>query len=460
MESTFELFSIGIGPSSSHTVGPMKAGFDFVSKINNANILKKTTKITIDLYGSLALTGKGHKTDYAIILGIMGFLPHNVNIDESNKLYEKCLNRKKLSIFNKKNINFNYHTDLNFHYDKFLTEHSNGMKISAYNENALLFQKKYFSIGGGFILDDQEIKKDIIPTKIINNKLYNFSTAKELNELCLKNNLSIDELIYENEKSIFGNKEEVNKKLNAIWQTMEKSIERGINSKEDILPGCLKVKRRAPKLYKKLLETNTPKTDLNIINTYAIAVNEENASGGKVVTAPTNGAAGIIPAVLKYFLETKNITNKEEKQSFIAKYLFTCSAIGILYKSGASISAAEVGCQGEIGVACSMAAAGYCALLGGSIKDIESAAEIAMEHNLGLTCDPIGGLVQIPCIERNSMGAVQAINAAKLAYLDSGEKKFVGLDYAIKAMYETGLDMNIKYKETSLGGLAINVPIC
>ncbi|MFC4892612.1 L-serine ammonia-lyase [Pseudofrancisella aestuarii] len=457
MESTFELFSIGIGPSSSHTIGPMRAGCDFVSI--NENFLKDTTRIKIDLYGSLALTGKGHKTDYAAILGIMGFLPESIDIELAKKLYEECLLNKKISLKNEHVLDFDYDRDLEFHFKEFLPEHANGMRFSLFNNDELLTSKEYFSIGGGFIVDKKQIKKDEIPTEITCNKPYRFATMKELANLCESANKSIAQLMFDNEIAVFGEGVAI-EKLNAIWNVMELSIEKGLTSKEGILPGGLKVRRRAPSLYKKLRDLNTEITDFNYLNAYAIAVNEQNACGERVVTAPTNGAAGVIPAVLKYYLEVNNIADESKRLKVIKEYLFTCAAVGILYKTGASISAAEVGCQGEVGVACSMAAAGYCALLGGDVNSIESAAEIAMEHNLGLTCDPIGGLVQIPCIERNAMGAVQAINAAKLAHLDSGEKHFVGLDYAIKVMFETGLDMNTKYKETSLGGLAVNVPIC
>eukprot|EP00919_Chromeraceae_sp_WS-2016_P056287 GHVR01133608.1.p1 GENE.GHVR01133608.1~~GHVR01133608.1.p1 ORF type:complete len:300 (+),score=76.24 GHVR01133608.1:174-1073(+) len=280
----------------------------------------------------------------------------------------------------------------------------------------------------------------------------------ELREHCLNNNKSIDEIIFENEKICYGEEKALDK-LADIWLVMDTSIEKGLSSVETTLPGGLKVRKRAPNMIKKLKEYNIINTDFNYLNAYAIAVNEQNACGERIVTAPTNGAAGIVPAVLKYYLVTHtDILNKNEIIKIVNKYLLVCSAIGILYKSGASISAAEVGCQGEVGVACSMAAAGYCALLGGDLESIESAAEIGMEHNLGLTCDPICGLVQIPCIERNAMGAVKAINAAKLAHLDNGEKRFVGLDHVIKVMYETGLDMLSKYKETSLGGLATHGP--
>ncbi|AIT10153.1 serine dehydratase [Candidatus Francisella endociliophora] len=457
MESTFELFSIGVGPSSSHTIGPMRAGCDFINLYSDK--LAETTRVQIDLYGSLALTGKGHKTDYAAVLGIMGFLPESVDIELAKKLYGHCLIHEELDLNQKFNINFNYNRDIVFHYDEFLPEHSNGMRFSLFKEETLLCEKEYFSIGGGFIVDKKQVKKDEVPTEKPCNKPYKFATMAQLRQLCEQEQKTIDEIMFENERVAYGEQESL-KKLSEIWNVMETSIEKGLTCPEVELPGGLKVRKRAPSMIKKLKAANIENTDFNYLNAFAIAVNEQNACGERVVTAPTNGAAGVIPAVLKYYLQTHEVVNREELQQIINKYLLVCAAIGILYKSGASISAAEVGCQGEVGVACSMAAAGYCALLGGDIDSIESAAEIGMEHNLGLTCDPIGGLVQIPCIERNAMGAVQAINAAKLAHLDNGEKRFVGLDYVIKVMYETGLDMCSKYKETSLGGLATNVPVC
>ena len=457
MESTFELFSIGVGPSSSHTIGPMRAGCDFINI--NKQFLSQTTRIQIDLYGSLALTGKGHKTDYAVVLGVMGFLPESVDIELAKKLYGNCLTNEKLDLNEEYNIEFNYGHDLIFHYDEFLPEHANGMRFSIFNDDKLLASKEYFSIGGGFIVDKHHIKKDEIPTEMPCNKPFKFKSMEDLRNICMQTNMSINQIMFENEKVAYGEQESLDK-LAELWQVMDTSIERGLTCPEAILPGGLKVRKRAPSMLRKLKEKKIIKSDFNYLNAYAIAVNEQNACGERVVTAPTNGAAGIVPAVLKYYLENNEFCNELEKTKVINKYLLISAAIGILYKSGASISAAEVGCQGEVGVACSMAAAAYCGLLGGDLDCIESAAEIGMEHNLGLTCDPIGGLVQIPCIERNAMGAVQAINAAKLAYLDSGEKRFVGLDYVIKVMLQTGQDMSSKYKETSLGGLAMNVPVC
>ncbi len=457
MESTFELFSIGVGPSSSHTVGPMKAAYQFIQE--TATLLPKVTRIQIDLYGSLALTGIGHKTDFAAIVGLMAFSPESINIDLANDMYSQAIEKNEFKLAQKYTIDFDYQRDVIFNKSEFLPEHANGMRFSIFQNERLLSAKEYFSIGGGFILDKEQMLSGNRTVETKASKPYEFATAKDLSQLCHKNDITIAELMFENEVSTLS-ETDVIQQIENLWQVMDDSINRGLNAKDEILPGGLNVRRRAPTMLQKLNIQKVIKSDFNYLNAYAIAVNEQNACGQKVVTAPTNGAAGIIPAVLRYFLENNPTNDAKLRFEIVKEYLLTCSAIGILYKSGASISAAEVGCQGEVGVACSMAAAGYCALLGGDIDSIESAAEIAMEHNLGLTCDPIKGLVQIPCIERNAMGAVQAINAAKLAHLDSGEKKTVGLDYVIKAMYETGLDMSSKYKETSLGGLAINVPVC
>ena len=458
MESTFELLSIGIGPSSSHTIGPMRAGCDFV-KIY-ADHIPDVTRIKIDLYGSLALTGIGHKTDYASILGVMGNLPESIDIEKAKDDYKKCIDENLMNLARKKIIKFDSDNDIEFHFNEFLPQHANGMRFSFYGENdKLLCSKEYFSIGGGFIVDKDQIENEERDSQQSCDKPYQFEIMKELTEICTSSSLNIDDVMMANEVHEFGEKVAY-EKLDAIWAAMEECIHKGLSCEDGILPGGLNVRKRAPGMMRKLIAADIDKSDFNYLNTYAIAVNEQNACGERVVTAPTNGAAGVIPAVMKYYLVKNDITNEEEVKKIVNKYLLICAAVGILYKSGASISAAEVGCQGEIGVACSMAAAGYCALLGGDIYAIEAAAEIGMEHNLGLTCDPIGGLVQIPCIERNAMGSAQAINAAKIAWLDSGEKKFVGLDYVIKVMYETGLDMSSKYKETSQGGLATNVPIC
>ena len=451
--SIFDLFSIGVGPSSSHTVGPMRATFRFLQR-NKAH-LADSARFTIELFGSLALTGKGHKTDYACVLGAAGFEPHNINIDEAAHSYYEILKQKRIQLFRQQEIDFDYDQDLIFHYHQALPEHANGMLFTLWDAHGgKLSALKYFSVGGGFILDEHEMHKQNDPAPVDAHEVpYGFSTATELLSLCETNQMTIAEVMMANECSL-RTKEEVGNGVFAIWQVMEQSIDKGLMT-DGVLPGGLEVKRRAYKLKKRLEDSCLDVKDLNWLNIFAIAVNEENAAGGRVVTAPTNGAAGVIPAVLKYHMLSQSKISKKE----IVDYLLTTAAIGILFKKGASISAAEVGCQGEVGVACSMAAAGLCALLGGTVEQIENAAEMGMEHNLGLTCDPIGGLVQIPCIERNAMGGVQAVNAAKLSLLGDGEHH-VSLDKVIQTMKETGRDMSTKYKETSLGGLAVNLPAC
>ncbi len=451
--SIFDLFSIGVGPSSSHTVGPMRATFRFLQR--NEAYLKNTTRFSIELFGSLALTGKGHKTDYACILGAAGYEPRSIDISKAAAGYEQILKSKKVRLLGQYEIDFDYAEDLIFHYSEALPEHANGILFTLWDKNgAKLSSLKYFSVGGGFILDEHEMRKQNDPAPVDAHEVpFPFSTAKGLLYLCQTHQMNIADLMMANECSL-RSKEEVEKGVLQLWQVMDQSIDKGLMTDGE-LPGGLKVRRRAYKLKKRLEESRLDIKDLNWLNVFAIAVNEENAAGGKVVTAPTNGAAGVIPAVLKHHILSHPFTTTKE----IIDYLLTTAAIGILFKKGASISAAEVGCQGEVGVACSMAAAGLCALLGGSVAQVENAAEMGMEHNLGLTCDPIGGLVQIPCIERNAMGAVQAVNAAKLSLLGDGEHH-VSLDQVIQTMKETGKDMSTKYKETSLGGLAVNLPAC
>ena len=451
--SIFDLFSIGIGPSSSHTVGPMRASFRFLTE--HQKLLTSISRFKIELFGSLALTGKGHKTDYAVLLGSSGLEPQNINIDEAQHIYRQILSAAKLSLLGKQDIVFDPQKDLVFHYEKILPQHPNGMQFTLYDSKGQQrAQKQYFSVGGGFILDQDEIRAETDPAPVQGQVVaFPFETGSELLRICQDNHLSIAEVMMHNECS--GKTEaEVRLKVLEIWQVMEASINKGLNTTGE-LPGGLSVKRRAPHLKKKLEKQHLDVKDLNWLNVFAIAVNEENAAGGKVVTAPTNGAAGIIPGVLKHYLSSHPYATEDD----IVNYLLTTAAIGILFKKGASISAAEVGCQGEVGVACSMAAAGLCAISGGSAEQVENAAEMGMEHNLGLTCDPIAGLVQIPCIERNAMGAVQAVNAAKLALLGNGDHH-ITLDKVIQTMKQTGKDMSTKYKETSLGGLAVNFPAC
>ncbi len=451
--SIFDLYSIGIGPSSSHTVGPMRAAYRFV-KTYLKQYEKVVTRVHIDLYGSLALTGKGHSTDTACLLGLSGQLPERVDPAEVVPLVQKTTKEKKIALFGEKIIPFDVAQDIEFHYHEELPYHANGLRLSFYNAEECLCQEDYYSVGGGFILSGGEIsqgEKDEINSAV--SVPFPFDKWSELESHCKTSGMNISEVMMVNESKAL---EEtlVKSKVLEIWQVMDHSISEGLDN-DGVLPGALKVPRRAHKLCQKLEQAGVSASDLNWLNAYAIAVNEENAAGGRVVTAPTNGAAGIIPAVLKYYLSTA----PRAKDSHVIDYLLVTAAIGILFKKGASISAAEVGCQGEVGVACSMAAAGLCALFGGTIEQIGNAAEMGMEHNLGLTCDPIGGLVQIPCIERNAMGAVQAVNAAKLALLGDGKHQ-ISLDTVIATMKQTGADMSKKYKETALGGLAVNLPAC
>lgn len=456
--SIFDLFSIGIGPSSSHTVGPMKAAARFAGELKKNNLLAKTQEVKVELYGSLALTGKGHSTDIAVLNGLEGQLPNVVSAEKVLPRAKEIISQEKILLNGEHLIPFKVEKDLLFHYEEALPYHSNAVKFTALDENQKpLLEKIFYSIGGGFIIDDAE--KDSQP-KAQDSKLpYPFSTADELLALCKKHQLSIAQLMMENEKA-WQTEAVIKEKLLRIHQVMSECIHHGMTSTEEFLPGPLNLKRRAPGLYQKLLkEKKSTKHHfddvINWVNLYALAVNEENAAGGRIVTAPTNGAAGIIPSVLTYY--TEFCENPSEQG--VLDFLLTAGAIALLYKMNASISAAEVGCQGEVGVASSMAAGALTAVLGGTLDQIENAAEISMEHHLGLTCDPIAGLVQIPCIERNAMGSNQAINAAKLALMGSGEH-YVSLDHVIKTMFETGKNMQTIYKETSKGGLAVNVPEC
>lgn len=457
--STFNLFSIGIGPSSSHTVGPMRAALTFIKEVEKQGLLLNAERIKVDLYGSLALTGKGHGTDFAILLGLEGNTPEGIDPNEVQPRVAKIRAAKELNFFNKHPIKFDEPHDLLFHMDKQLPYHPNGMRFTIYNSTGKeLLSRVYYSVGGGFVVDHESASHN---DKIVANTHrlpYPFKTAEELLNLCNKNKLTIAQLMMENEKS-WRSEEEVKKGLLNIWNVMNACIERGC--KEDgVLPGGLNVRRRAKALHEHLTSPQAqafknPAEVMEWVSLWALAVNEENASGGRVVTAPTNGAAGVIPSVLKYY---QHLIHDASEEGIITFFL-TAGAMGILYKEGASISAAEMGCMGEVGVACSMAAGGLAAALGATNEQIENAAEIGMEHNLGLTCDPIKGLVQIPCIERNTMGAVKAINAAMLALRGDGLHR-VSLDQVIATMRATGNDMKSIYKETSLGGLAVNVPEC
>ena len=450
MNSIFEIFKIGIGPSSSHTVGPMKAAKKFRDELLNNKNINNEINIKITLYGSLAFTGKGHSTDTGIILGLSGITPETIDNKLKKITINRVLSKKEILLNNDFSIPFQIDKNILFDIKTKTNEYSNMMRFSAFNKNKNVLNRIYYSIGGGFIKQKNEIKN-----KEKNKFPYSFSSSKDLLKKCKKNKFKIHELMMKNESSLDSQKNTKNNILK-FWSVMDDSIKNGIESK-GILEGGLKLKRRANDIYKSLKKDRfkDPLKAMDWVSLYAIAVNEENASGGKVVTAPTNGAAGILPAVAKYYMQFTKNSNKNG----IFRFFLTAGAIGILYKKNASISGAEVGCQGEVGVACSMAAAGLVAALNGNNNEIENAAEIAMEHNLGLTCDPVGGLVQIPCIERNAMGAVKAINAARLAMIGKGEHK-VSLDDVIKTMMQTGKDMQTIYKETSNGGLAVNVTEC
>lgn len=459
--SLFEIFKIGIGPSSSHTVGPMRAALAFVSTLENKNLLTEVRRVQTELYGSLALTGRGHATDRAVILGLSGEHPEFVELGTIESRLVAIREGRVLPLRGVHSIEFVEPRDLLFHKDQTLPLHSNGMRFSAFAEGErLLEQAVYYSTGGGFIVREGDEGKP----GGIRTVPYPFASATALLEIAEKRRQPIWKIVLENEKASH-NEEEIKHHVDRIWATMRECVIRGLQT-EGILPGGLKVRRRAPALARKLEregerrrkagENEDPLHAMDWVNVFAMAVNEENAAGGRVVTAPTNGAAGVIPAVAHYY----DTFVGGQPGDGLFRFFLTAAAIGILYKENASISGAEVGCQGEVGVACSMAAGGLVAAMGGTNQQVEYAAEIGMEHNLGMTCDPIGGLVQIPCIERNAMGAVKAINAARIAMREEGEHK-VSLDQVIKTMYETGKDMQTRYKETSLGGLAtLNIIEC
>ena len=456
--SVFDIFKIGIGPSSSHTIGPMKAAHRFGLGIKDTGELEHVTKIICYLYGSLALTGKGHSTDKAVLLGLQGEQPEMINPDLIDDMLQVIYNSKKIQIQNEHEISFDPIKDIVFKRREVLPAHPNGMRFVAFDKDGNeLHSRIYYSIGGGFVVNEETANADNL--KKDNTKLpFPYKSGADLLRFSAEERKSFAELIFENEKC-WRTDQEIRAGLDKIWATMQGCIDRGCRMRGK-LPGHLNVKRRAPEILDTLnsapeASLKDPLTILDWVNLYALAVNEENACGSRVVTAPTNGAAGIMPAVLRYY---DRFCSGSTAQG-IHDFLLTSAAIGILYAENASISGAEVGCQGEVGVACSMAAGGLTAALGGSMKQVEQAAEIGMEHNLGLTCDPIGGLVQIPCIERNAMGAVKAINASRIALRGDGDHH-VSLDDVIKTMAQTGKDMQKKYKETSRGGLAVNVSEC
>jgi len=452
--SVFDLFSIGVGPSSSHTVGPMLAAYDFIKTLDEQKKLHTTSRLIVELYGSLALTGKGHATDLAILSGLSGYLPDTIDPVSMKPRMQEIQASQQINLLQKHSIDFNINHDLLFLQKELLPKHMNGMRFMAINkEQNEFFSEIYYSIGGGFIVKDNAFSD---PKTDKANPPYPFHSAESLLQLCENEQFSIAELMMHNERC-WKTQTEIKTGILAIAKVMFDCIDSGCQHSGE-LPGGLHVKRRAPDLYQRLqakkgITSRYEAADvLNRLNLYAMAVNEENAAGGRIVTAPTNGAAGIIPAVMKYMGDAHGKTNDDD----IITYFLTAAAIGILYKENASISGAEVGCQGEVGVASSMAAAGITAVLGGSIYQIENAAEIAMEHHLGMTCDPVHALVQIPCIERNAMGAVKAVNASRMALMGDG-KHFISLDKVIETMKQTGIDMQTIYKETSIGGLAAAV---
>lgn len=457
MISVFDMFKVGIGPSSSHTVGPMRAAFIFAEQLKKQNMLSDVTHINTELFGSLGQTGKGHGTGKAVILGLLGFTPDDVPVDQVDKMLAQVKSDETLNVLQTHDINFPDTGAIVFHRRKTLPLHANGMSLFAYNGNTLLHKNTYYSIGGGFIVEesDFEAQKQAKFAEAQMDAPFPFSTANQLMDICQQNSFRISSLMLKNEMMLMP-EAEIRAKLVHIWHVMQACIENG-STTEGILPGGLKVHRRASAFLAKLEneQSNDPMLVMDWVNMFALAVNEENAAGGRVVTAPTNGAAGIIPAVMSYY--HKFIRPMSDDTA--CRFLLTAAAIGILYKKNASISGAEVGCQGEVGVACSMAAGALTEILGGSVKAVENAAEIGMEHNLGLTCDPVGGLVQVPCIERNAMGAIKAINASRLALRGTGNQK-VSLDKVIKTMRDTGNDMKTKYKETARGGLAVNIIEC
>ncbi|OLQ69511.1 L-serine ammonia-lyase [Photobacterium proteolyticum] len=455
--SLFDMLKIGIGPSSSHTVGPMRAARRFASQLRSEGGLACTRRVSCHLYGSLGATGVGHGTGPAVLMGLEGHEPETIDPDSVTERVAAIYHQGLLNLAGEQKIDFSDTADLLYIPLESLPEHPNGMRLRAFSEGGdVLLDKAYYSIGGGFVLDEEEIGQPAANEQ--NEWPYPFASADELLLLCKQNGLRISELMLENEK-VLRPDHEVRQGILAFWQVMQGCVQRGL-TQEGILPGGLKVKRRAAAMHRKLIEesgrvNNHHLAAMDWVNLYALAVNEENAGGGRIVTAPTNGAAGIIPAVLHYYV---NFCDGADEEGVI-RFLLTASAIGALIKMNASISGAEVGCQGEVGSACAMAAAGLAEVLGATPEQVENAAEIGMEHNLGLTCDPIGGLVQVPCIERNAMAAVKAINAASIAMRGDGEH-FVSLDSVIRTMRETGKDMMDKYKETSRGGLAVNVIEC
>ncbi len=456
--SVFDLFKIGVGPSSSHTVGPMQAAYIFIGELRAQGLLERITRVEVQLFGSLSATGIGHGTDQAVIMGLMGERPNHIDPDIIGPCIEELKASEVLRLDARHSVPFLWARDMQLH-EESLPRHPNAMRLIAYGEEGELYRNTYYSVGGGFIIDQAQSAEgqlDVDHTDLP----YDFQTGDDLMRMCRESGLRISELMLENEKT-WRSEEEIREGLLVIWAAMQDCVKKGMEA-EGVLPGGLNVRRRAKALYQRMLASEddhsliaSTMSAMDWVNLYALAVNEENAAGRRMVTAPTNGAAGIIPAVLHYYMQFRQGANERD----VVDFLLTAGAVGILCKKNASISGAEVGCQGEVGSACAMAAAGLTEVMGGSVAQVENAAEIGLEHNLGLTCDPVGGLVQVPCIERNAIASVKAINAAQMALRGDGEH-FISLDKVIRTMRDTGADMQAKYKETSQGGLAVNAIEC
>lgn len=456
--SVFDLFKVGVGPSSSHTVGPMQAACNFVAELEARELTEHVTRLEVELYGSLSATGIGHGTDRAVIMGLMGEHPDRIDPDVIALRIEELQASATLRLADRHAVAFDWARDMRL-LEESLPRHPNAMRLMAYGETGELYRNTYYSVGGGFVIDEAQIVDGVLDTDHTEIP-YDFQTADELLRMCRESGLRIGELMLENEKA-WRSEAEIHKGLCGIWQAMKACVEKGLEA-EGVLPGGLNVPRRARTLHHRLLDSRdddsliaTTMSAMDWVNLYALAVNEENAAGGRMVTAPTNGAAGIIPAVLHYYMHFRKGASERD----VVDFLLAAGAVGILCKKNASISGAEVGCQGEVGSACAMAAAGLTEVMGGTVDQVENAAEIGLEHNLGLTCDPVGGLVQVPCIERNAIASVKAINAAQMALRGDGQH-FISLDKVIRTMRDTGADMQEKYKETSRGGLAVNAIEC
>ncbi|EPC02259.1 serine dehydratase [Litchfieldella anticariensis FP35 = DSM 16096] len=456
--SVFDLFKIGVGPSSSHTVGPMRAAYDFVQSLREQELLERVARVEVKLYGSLSATGVGHGTDRAVIMGLMGERPDRIDPSIISPCIEELLESQALLLDNRLAVPFLWARDMQL-LEENLPHHPNAMCLIAHGHSTELYRNTYYSVGGGFVVDEAQAQAGELDTDTTSLP-YDFNSAAELMALCEMHDLRISDLMLENEKA-WRSEAEIRAELWRIWQAMQDCVETGLHN-EGVLPGGLNVKRRAAALHRRLLAVeDSPSliastfSAMDWVNVFALAVNEENAAGGRMVTAPTNGAAGIVPAVLHYYMKFQPGASERD----VVDFLLAAAAVGILCKKNASISGAEVGCQGEVGSACAMAAAGLAEVMGGTVAQVENAAEIGLEHNLGLTCDPVGGLVQVPCIERNAIASVKAINAAQMALRGDGNH-FISLDKVIRTMRDTGADMQEKYKETSRGGLAVNAIEC